>query len=158
MYSKLSFIHCFYHNCIVGTKSESGRWRICDSERTKETAQDSYQQSTRMGKKVEAKRKRRMEKQIRGQRRQRSREWGSSARARFISIQALHFLARCLQRCGLTLCSTEGDEMQPWTEWIINVKISFSESNKLPMICLSERLVAWIRETPGSRGTLSSPP
>lgn len=49
--------------------------------------------------------------------------------------------------------------MKPWTEWIINVKISFSnESNKLPMICLSERLVAWIRETPGSCGALISPP
>lgn len=49
--------------------------------------------------------------------------------------------------------------MQPWTEWIINVKISFSaESNKLPMIWLSERLVAWIRKTPRSRGAISSPP
>lgn len=49
--------------------------------------------------------------------------------------------------------------MKPWTEWIINVKIPFtSESNKLPMICLSERLVVWIRKTPGSRGALSPPP
>lgn len=48
--------------------------------------------------------------------------------------------------------------MQPRTEWIINVKISFStESNKLPMIWLSERLVVWIRETRGCRA-LSSPP
>lgn len=49
--------------------------------------------------------------------------------------------------------------MQPWTDWIINVKITFStESNKLPMIWLSERFVARIRETPGSRGAMSYPP
>lgn len=40
----------------------------------KETAQERYHQSTRMGKKTEVERKKRMEKQIRGQGEQRSRE------------------------------------------------------------------------------------
>lgn len=69
------------------------------------------------------------------------------------------FLTRRTHQRGLPPGGTERDEMQPRTEWIINVKISFpTESNKLPMIWLSERLVGRIRETPGSRGGMSSPP
>lgn len=69
------------------------------------------------------------------------------------------FLTRHTHQRGLPPGGTERDEMQPRTEWIINVKISFpTESNKLPMIWLSERLVGRIRETPGSRGGMSSPP
>lgn len=51
------------------------------------------------------------------------------------------------------LCGSEGDEMPAPMEWIINVKICFStELNKLSMIWLSERLLAWVREADGSRG------
>lgn len=56
------------------------------------------------------------------------------------------------------LCGSEGDETQARTEWIINVKICFStEVNKLSMIRLSERLLAWIRKANGSRGAGNSP-
>lgn len=57
-----------------------------------------------------------------------------------------------------SLCGSEGDEMPPRTECIINGKICFStELNKLPMIWLSERWLAWIREANGSHGGRYSP-
>lgn len=138
------------------------RLRIWDSKTMKGTAQECHHQLSRVGKKTEVERRKKQEKQIIGQREPRSREWDSSVREVHFhaSIAFSHLLcASVWHQCGLTLCSTEGDEMQLWTEWIINVKISFStQSNKLPMIWLSERLVAWIRETPGSHGAMSSPP
>ena len=81
-----------------------------------------------------------------------------SERGSFPSRHCIFLTCRTHRR-GLPPGGTERDEMQPRTEWIINVKISFpTESNKLPMIWLSERLVGRIRETPGSRGGMSSLP
>lgn len=62
-----------------------------------------------------------------------------------------------MHQCDLTLGSTKGDEMQPRTKWVLNVKIYFSsEFNKLPLIWLSEWLVVWLSETTGLRVTRSS--
>lgn len=127
------------------------RWRICDSETVKERKAISSRAEW-------VRRQRwRGERRKKGETNKKRREWVQVER--FISMRALHFRTCCVHQCGLTLGSTEGDEMAVWTEWIINVKIFFSaESNKLPMIWLSERLVGWIRETLGSHGAMSSPP